>query len=144
DLVQSLECYQHANIRPPYTYAYMIRWVRPCQITSDLSVFHPLALVAMATDRTGGVFAVFSVYHGFSGEAANPERDLQLVHHQILLLQEQHGHLEERRETQPQPAQVLRESGGRKRSRVDGGRDRVPEEEGTEIPQVETGRGMVT
>uniref|UniRef100_H3CGX0 Forkhead box P3b n=1 Tax=Tetraodon nigroviridis TaxID=99883 RepID=H3CGX0_TETNG len=25
-LVQSLECYQHANIRPPYTYAYMIRW----------------------------------------------------------------------------------------------------------------------
>uniref|UniRef100_A0A3B5K4C4 Forkhead box P3b n=1 Tax=Takifugu rubripes TaxID=31033 RepID=A0A3B5K4C4_TAKRU len=26
DLIQSPECYKHANIRPPYTYAYMIRW----------------------------------------------------------------------------------------------------------------------
>ncbi|XP_070767018.1 forkhead box protein P1 [Enoplosus armatus] len=26
DLVPSLECYKHNNIRPPYTYAYLIRW----------------------------------------------------------------------------------------------------------------------
>uniref|UniRef100_A0A671TM64 Forkhead box P3b n=1 Tax=Sparus aurata TaxID=8175 RepID=A0A671TM64_SPAAU len=26
DLVPSIECYKHNNIRPPYTYAYLIRW----------------------------------------------------------------------------------------------------------------------
>ncbi|XP_056131147.1 forkhead box protein P1-B [Lampris incognitus] len=26
DLVPSMECYKHNNIRPPYTYAYLIRW----------------------------------------------------------------------------------------------------------------------
>lgn len=43
DLVQSLDCYQHANIRPPYTYAYMIRWVR--LQTFCLSTFQPVVLV---------------------------------------------------------------------------------------------------
>lgn len=50
----------------------------------------------------------------------------------------------ERRAAQPQPAQVFCASGGRKRSRVDSGRDRVPEEERTEISQVQTGSRMVT
>lgn len=37
---------------------------------------------------------LFPVHPGVSRQAAQPERDLQLVHHQILLLQKQHGHLE--------------------------------------------------
>lgn len=42
----------------------------------------------------------------------------------------------ERSAAQPEPSQVLRASGGRKGSGVDGGRARIPEEERAEIPQV--------
>lgn len=41
DLVPSIECYKYNNIRPPYTYAYLIRWVSFCgkTLTEGVDLF---------------------------------------------------------------------------------------------------------
>ena len=75
DLAKNREFYRLQDVRPPYTYAALIR-----QVSSTLA--DPLVLLIVAGDPGGPV------------PAADAPRHLQLVHLHLLLLQTQRGQLE--------------------------------------------------
>ena len=151
DYVPSLECYKYNNIRLPYTYAYLIRWVRTDWSIIRSTVFILLVFwlhitylcflflftLIVLTVILHILFRIFlwlrfivlrnrrdcsnlqyfqlpyqsastiipsfhyrsarcpsAVHPGDPAQAAQPERDLHLVLHHVLLLQTQHRHLE--------------------------------------------------
>ena len=80
EIQRNREFYKNADVRPPFTYASLIRQV-------ILTLFIVKWILKMNS-------LLSPVNHRISRQAADSERDLQLVSKHLLLLPTQRGHME--------------------------------------------------
>lgn len=89
ELAQNCEFYKNADVRPPFTYASLIRHVS----LSD-GPFHPLFSLSALSSESCCFSHRPSGHSGVPRQTVDSQRDLQLVYTKVCLFQEKHSHME--------------------------------------------------
>lgn len=88
ELAQNCEFYKNADVRPPFTYASLIRHVSLSSDPALLLLSPPLRFILL------NFCLLPSGHSGVSRQTVDSQRDLQLVYTKVCLFQEKHGHVE--------------------------------------------------